>query len=127
MDHLSDELNIKINELNLHEIKTITTTILDIETQSLKDDVESLLEQKELIERSLQKKSDELQKFKYSVFRAMEVKLENQQDALSKLHQVKLQSIDLYDFLSEMVESAIITALEKDKNSDIIETYNKLL
>ncbi|WP_373001710.1 DUF6781 family protein [Sulfurimonas sp.] len=127
MDHLSDELNIQINELNLNEIKTIATTILDIETQTLKSDVESLLAQKELIERSLEKKSEELQESKYSVFNAMETKLENQQDALSKLHQVKLQSIDLYDFLSETVESAIITALEKDKDGDIRETTQEVI
>ncbi len=127
MDYISDDLNIQINKLNLNEIKTIATTILDIETQSLKNDVESLLAQKELIERSLEKKSEELQKSKYSIFNAMEIKLENQQDALSKLHQIKLQSIDLYDFLSEMVESAIITALEKDKDGDIKETTEEFI
>ncbi|WP_294962221.1 DUF6781 family protein [Sulfurimonas sp.] len=127
IDHLKDELNIQINELNLNDIKTIATTILDIETKTLKSDVESLLAQKELIERNLERKAEELQESKYGVFNAIEVKLVDQSDALSKLHQVKLQSIDLFDFLSEMVESAIITALEKDTDGDIRETTEEVI
>ncbi|MFT5835596.1 MAG: hypothetical protein ACI9RG_000489 [Sulfurimonas sp.] len=127
IDHLKDELNIQINELNLNDIKTIATTILDIETKTLKSDVESLLAQKELIERNLERKAEELQESKYGVFNAIEAKLVNQSDALSKLHQVKLQSIDLFDFLSEMVESAIITALEKDTDGDIRETTEEVI
>ncbi len=127
MNHISDELNVKVNELNLHELKSIATTILDIETKTLKSDVESLLAQKEMIERSLEKKSEELQESKYNVFNAIEVQLKDQQSALSKLHQVKLESIDLYDFLSEMVESAIITALEKDKDSEINDTIQEVI
>ena len=127
LDHLNDDLNMRMNELNLHEIKTIAATILDIETKGLKSDVESLLLQKEQIERSLEKKAQELQKSKYSVFNALETKLQNENNALSKLHQVKQQSIDLYDFLGEMVESAIITALEKDKDGDIGEITQELI
>lgn len=127
INNLSDNLNKQVNDLNLLEIKTITTTILDIETKSLKSDVESLLMQKELIERSLEKKSEELQETKYSVFNAIETQFDDEKDALSKLHQAKLQSIDLYDFLSEMVESAIITALEKDKDGDIRETIQEVI
>jgi len=127
MDHLNDDLNIDINTLSLQEIKTITTTILDIETQTLRDDVESLLAQKEQIERSLEKKAEELQESKYSVFNAIETILDDKDDALFKLHQVKLQSIDLYDMLGEMVESAIITALEKDQDGDIKETTQEVI
>ena len=111
-----------INKLELAEIKVVTTTILDLETQSLQSDVEALLAKKEAIERSLEKKQNELQESKYAVFNALEEKLSSDESALSKLHQVKLQSIDLYDILSEMVESAIITALEKDQDGDIAET-----
>ena len=111
-----------INKLDLAEIKAVTTTILDLETKNLKADVEALLAKKEAIERSLQMKQNELQESKYSVFNALEEKLSSDESALSKLHQVKLQSIDLYDILSEMVESAIITALERDQDGDISET-----
>ena len=111
-----------INELELAEIKAVTTTILDLETKNLQADVEALLAKKEAIERTLEKKQNELQESKYAVFNALEEKLSSNESALFKLHQVKLQSIDLYDILSEMVESAIITALERDQDGDISET-----
>ena len=114
--------NVEASELTLAEIKAITTTILDLETKKLQDDVEDLLAKKEEIERSLEKKQNELQESKYAVFNALEDKLSSDESALFKLHQVKLQSIDLYDILSEMVESAIITALERDQDGDIGET-----
>ena len=114
--------NVEASELTLAEIKSITTTILDLETKKLQDDVEELLAKKEEIERSLEKKQNELQESKYAVFNALEDKLSSDESALFKLHQVKLQSIDLYDILSEMVESAIITALERDQDGDIGET-----
>ena len=116
-----------INELTLAEIKEISTTILDLETKKLKSDVETLLAQKEVIERSLEKKQAQLQESKYGVFNALQETLSSQDVALSKLHQVKLQSIDLYDILSEMVESAIITALERDQDGDIAETTNEVI
>ena len=111
-----------INELEFAEIKAVTTTILDLETKNLQADVEALLAKKEAIERALEKKQNELQESKYAVFNALEEKLSSSESALFKLHQVKLQSIDLYDILSEMVESAIITALERDQDGDISET-----
>ena len=111
-----------IKKLELAEIKSLTTTILDLETKSLQADVEALLAKKEAIERSLQMKQAQLQESKYAVFNALEENLSSDESALSKLHQVKLQSIDLYNILSEMVESAIITALEKDQDGDISET-----
>ena len=111
-----------LDELTLEGMKAVTTAILDLETKSLQSDVESLLAKKEAIERSLEKKQNELQESKYAVFNAIEAELSSYESALSKLHQVKLQSIDLYDILSEMVESAIITALERDQDGDITET-----
>jgi hypothetical protein len=127
INYISDDLNLKVNELNLNEIKTISSAILDNETKTLRGEVESLLVQKELLERKLEKKSEELQESKYTVFNAIETQLENNPEALLKLHQVKLQSIDLYDFLSELVESAIITALEKDRDGDITETTQEVI
>ncbi len=116
-----------VNELELAEIKAVTTTILDLETKDLQADVEALLAKKEEIERSLEKKQNELQESKYAVFNALEDKFSSDDSALSKLHQVKLQSIDLYDILSEMVESAIITALERDQDGDITETTTEVI
>jgi hypothetical protein len=117
-----ETLNLDADKLDLQEMKVITTTIVEIETKALQDDVEKLLEQKEAIERALDKKSEELQEAKYEIFNALEKEIATSKSALSKLHQIKLQSIDLYDILSEMVESAIITALEKDKDGDIQES-----
>lgn len=118
---------IDINELTLEQVKTISTTVLDLETQTLKADVEQLIYQKEAIERSLEKKQAELQESKYNVFNILQESFSLEESALSKLHQVKLQSIDLYDILSEMVESAIITALEKDKDGDITQTTTEVI
>ena len=124
----ADEQNIHINELNLHEIKTLTTTIVDIETKKLHDELEELLLKKEQIERSLEKKSHELQEAKYSVFNALESMVETDDtQTISKLHQAKLQTIDLFDLLSETVESAIITALEKSKDSEANETIEEVI
>jgi hypothetical protein len=127
--HVDSEWGSKAENLNLHQLRTIVTSILDIETKNLHDEVEALLAQKEQIERKLERKSIELQESKYNVFNAIEVHLnkENKQEVLSKLHQVKLQSIDLFDLLSETIESAIITTLEKDKDGDIKETIEEVV
>lgn len=127
-DHIVKEWNIASNDLSLHEIKTIATTVLEVETKSLHDEVEVLLAQKEQIERSLERKAQALQESKYDVFNAMEkVIKEDSDEARAKLHQVKLQSIDLFDLLGEMVESAIITALEKDDDGDVKDTVEEMI
>ncbi|MEA1892916.1 MAG: DUF6781 family protein [Campylobacterota bacterium] len=111
----------------LEEIKTIVTSILDDETKILKNDIDALLLQKEQIERSLEKKSQELQTAKCEVFDAIETELSNDEESLLKLHQIKLQSIDLYDLLSELVESALITALEKSQDGEIKESIEEVI
>lgn len=128
LQHVKDEWKIDTNSLNIHEIKTIATTILDVETKVLHDEVEMLLAQKEQIERSLERKSEDLQESKYTVFNAIEASLDNESiQTLSNLHQIKLQSIDLFDLLGEMVESAIITALEKDQDGDIKDSVEEII
>lgn len=118
---------VEVTSLSLAEIKELTCSIIDIETSELSLDVENLLEKKEAIERELEKKSEALQDTKYEIFHALEDEFANDEAALTKLHQVKLQSIDLYDILSEMVESALISALEKDQDGDIIETTTEVI
>jgi len=113
--------------LSLEEIRTLANLFIKKETEKLEEDVEKLLEQKEAIERALEKKSEELQEKKYDVFHALEEEFNADSALLVKLHQVKLQSIDLYDILSEMVESAIITALEKDSDGDITEPVKEVI
>jgi len=123
---LMQDESINIQEISLSDMKTITTTIVEIETSNLQNDLEKLLEQKNAIERALEKKSDELQNKKYEIFDTIEKQLHSD-ISLARLHQVKLQSIDLYDILSEMVESAIITALEKDRDGDISESTTEVI
>ncbi|MEN4053386.1 MULTISPECIES: DUF6781 family protein [Sulfurimonas] len=113
--------------LSLEDIKAIANLIIEKETQNLENDVEKLLAQKEAIERALEKKSEELQEKKYEVFNALEEEFKADNSLLVKLHQIKLQSIDLYDILSEMVESTIITALEKDRDGDITEPVKEVI
>lgn len=125
--HLMEEWNVPINRLNLSEMQTLSNSILEEETKMLQDEVELLLSQKEQIERKLDKKSHELQDAKYKIFNAIEAQLQDaDKEALNKLHQVKLQTIDLYDLLGEIVESAVISALEKDTEiNDTIEEVVK--
>ncbi|MCK9472216.1 DUF6781 family protein [Sulfurimonas sp.] len=125
---LQELKNIELNKLNLHEMKDITTDIIESRTKKLRDELEDLLLQKEFLEKSLQRKSNELQELKYAIFNDIE-SLIDKEDAqtLSRLHQVKLQSIDLFDLLSETVEGAIITALEKSKDSEAKELIQEII
>jgi thiamine phosphate synthase YjbQ (UPF0047 family) len=119
-----DDSKIDMDTLSVDDLKTITDVLVQEETKTLEADMRSLLEQKELIERTLEKKSELLQEKKYEIFNVLEDKLKQDDNLLTALHQVKLQSIDLYEILSEMVESAIITALEKDQESE--ELHNSI-
>lgn len=115
-----DELQrVEFEKLNLHEIKDLVNMVITKETHSLRSELEELLLQKELLEKSIDKKSHELQEAKYDIFDAIESMIDkNDMMTLSKLHQAKLQSVDLFELLSETVESAIITVLEKSKDSE---------
>ena len=122
IQELSKDSEVEINAMSLEAIKVVATTILDAETQKQYDELQKLQEQKEQIERAIERQAETLQEAKYTVFNALENELSEDSDALSKLHQVKLQSIDLFNILSDMVESVIITALEKDSDGHIQET-----
>ena len=126
-----EEIKVDINSLNLNEVKILTNSILEIETKKLKSELDDILLQKEQLELALEKKSAQLQATKYDVFNTLEALVKNEDEqTLSKLHQAKLQSIDLFDLLSDTVESAILTALEKSKDneaSQVIEEMTKEL
>ena len=123
-----EDVKVDMSSLNLSEIKTLTSSILDLETKKLHDELETLLLQKEQLEIALDKKSSELQGAKYSVFNVLETLVkEDDAQTLSKLHQAKLQSIDLYDLLSETVESAILTALEKSKDNEAAQMIEEMV
>jgi hypothetical protein len=122
-----EESHIEADKLSLTDMKELTETIINLETETLQNDLQELLAKKEAIERALKKKSEALQNTKYEIFNALEDEFLENTMALSKLHQIKLQSIDLYDILSEMVESAIITALENDSDGDIQEYTTEVI
>ncbi len=124
--HVNEEWGIDPNELSTEEIRTIATTVVELETKALHDELEALVAQKEKIEREIERKTQILQETKYRVFDAMEAVLDKSDaQALAKLHQVKLQTIDLFDILGEMVESTIIAALEKEADFDEIDEMLK--
>lgn len=125
---LQELQNIQLQELNLHEMRDLTTDIIDKRTKTLRDELQELLVQKELLEKSLEKKSAELQEAKYAIFNDIESVIDKDDaQTLSKLHQIKLQSIDLFDILSETVEGAIITAIEKSKDSEAKESIQEVI
>lgn len=114
VEHIQDEWSVKKEDLNLAELKIITNTVIAQETTILHDDLQELLAQKERIERQIERKREALQDSKYQVFDAIESNFDDSsQELKARVHQVKLQSLDLFDMLEEMVESAIITTLEK--------------
>lgn len=125
IDALNTEWAMNTHGLSLQELKTFASAILEEEGHSLHDELEELIAQKERIERQILRKSEELQHLKYSLFDALEKHLGNSDEMLEKLHQVKLQSVDLLDILEEITESAIITTLEK--GSDIEETLHEII
>ena len=119
---------IDIAKLNLNEVKELSTTILELETKQLSFELDALVLKEEKIKREIEQKSLQLQEVKYSVFNSIESTIkDNDEDTLSKLHQVKLQSIDLYDLLSETVESAILTALERSKDNQANESIQEVI
>ncbi len=124
-EHIEQEWLIQKENLQYQELKIIAESVLEIETQSLHDEVQDLLAQKEQIERQLERKSLELQNAKYTVFNTIENDMGAATPSIQRdLHQIKLQSIDLFDMLQEMVESAILTTLEK--GHDIEETIKEI-
>ncbi len=111
--------------LTPQELRDLTTSLLREETLSLHDELQDLIAQKERIERQITRKSEELQHLKYRFFDVLEKLFSEDEIMLEKLHHIKIQSVDLLDILEEMVESAIITTLEQ--NSDTEETLHEII
>ncbi len=128
LDDTKKSTNLDLSTLNIHDIKSITNTILDIESCDLHDEIEDLMAQKEAIESKIAKKRQNLQEIKYKVFDSIESRIdEDDNTTLTKLHQVKLQSIDIFDILSETVESAIITSLERSRDAEAGENVEEVV
>ncbi len=114
-----------IPDMPLQELREFTTSLLKETTLSFHNELEDLMAQKEQIERQISRKSEELQQLKYRFFDILEKQFAENEAMLEKLHQIKIQSVDLLDILEEMVESAIITTLEK--GSDTEETLHEII
>mgnify|MGYP006921600298 CR=1 FL=1 len=128
IDETQNTLHVDLTALNLHEMKALSNTVLDLECEKVHDELEELISQKEAIESKLHKKRQDLQNIKYAVFEAIESKIDpTDADTLSKLHQVKLQSIDIFDILSQTVESAVITSIERSKDSEASENIQEVI
>lgn len=113
-----------LSEMPLQELREYTTALLKKSTLSFHNELEDLIAQKEIIERQIARKSEELQQLKYRFFDILDKQFADNEGMLEKLHQIKIQSIDLLDILEEMVESALITTLER--GSDIEETLHEI-
>lgn len=125
---LKELQNIEFENMSLHKIKETTSAIINEYTKDLRNELEKLIQQKEILERDLEKKLNELQETKYRIFNEIESIIDKKDtQTISKLHQAKLQSIDLFDLLGETVESAIITALEKSKDSEAKEIIEEVI
>lgn len=118
-------LSLSPDTLSNEELKYHTDLLLKEETAALHNELEDLLLQKERLEHLISRKSDELQHLKYKFFESIESVHATNEAMLMKLHNIKIQSIDLLDILEEMVESAILTTLEK--GSDTEETLHEII
>ncbi len=125
VSYVEEEYGIAPSGLSQQEIRLIAQTILDAETRQLQEELEDLLVQKERIDRQVERKSGQLQEEKHAVFNILDdIVGTASPQTFAALHQVRLQSIDLFDMLEEMVETAIITTLEKTQ--EIEETIEEI-
>lgn len=126
-EHLNSRWAIDVSDISSEELKSMVSSLLGEATRELSGELQDLLLQKERIQSQLEKKSHEVQSVKHQLFNLLEdiIKERNPQSAtIPKLHSIELQYLDLLNLLEEMVESAIITTLEKGTN--IEETLEEL-
>ncbi len=127
VSHVESEWNTKKNDLTSVQLKVLADAIISQETATLHDELQELMAKKERIERQIERKREAFQESKYQIFNAIESSFEGTDEAFqTRLHQVKLQSLDLFDMLEEMIESAIIITLEKGiEIEDTIREFSK--
>jgi len=127
LEHLEKEWDAGVDNISLSEIKILSDAILTQSTKTIDAELQDLLLQKERIERELDRKTHLLQGKKHQLFNTIEELLKEKgatETTMAKLHSVEMQSMDLLNLLEEMIESAIITTLEKGSN--IEETIEEL-
>lgn len=105
---------------SIEELRLISSGLLEQKSGVIVGELRELLAQKEQLDRLIEKKRSELQEAKYGVFSELEATITDESE-LASLHKIKLESIDLYDVLNEMIESAIIVALERSQDAELEE------
>ena len=127
LEHLAKEWAIDTATISATDLKTFSSCVIAQATNTMSNELQDLLLQKERIERQLEKKTNAFQSDKHQLFGIMEELIREKgadQSVISRLHSLELQSMDLLILLEEMIESAIITTLEKGTN--IEETLEEL-
>ena len=100
--HLEKEWSVDISQIGGHELKALSSSIISQATRSLTDELESLLLQKERIERQLDKKTHELQSHKHRLFSLIEESIKEKgasTETIHRLHSLEIQSMDLLTLL----------------------------
>lgn len=124
-DLLHDEFGLEKTNLTQHEWQLIADALIDEQSGNLQNELEALLVEQERIARQIERKRESLQEAKHAIFNVLESMTAEESDAVqASVHQTRLHSIDLVDMLEELMESAIITTLEK--NHDIEETVEEI-
>lgn len=111
--------------LDTESLLELTQKALREVTTSTHNELQELLLEKERLEHKISRKRDELQYLKYNFFGQVESLYSTDAQFLEKLHGIKIQSLELLDILEEMIESAILTTLEK--GDDIQETLHEII
>ena len=111
--------------LDTESLLELTQRTLKETTSATHNELQELLLEKERLEHKISRKSDELQHLKYNFFETIESLHPDNKEFLEKLHNIKVQSVELLDILEEMIESAILTTLEK--GDDIQETLHEII
>ncbi len=117
---------IEIKSMSYDELKHSVDELIELKIKDAKEELEKLLSQKEQLEIAIEKKVLQIQEQKYAIFDELESSI-NDASELSRLHQVKIQSIDLYDLLGEATQSAIIEAIERSKDSEAASIIDEMI
>lgn len=128
-EHIQNEWQMTPEHLSMQELKVLIHAIIAKQTQQDLTELEELIAEKEQIERHIERTRKDIQSKKLEVFESVEEELNDApQNMHVKLHQIKMQSIDLLDMLQETTESALLAALEKGVSiEESIEEFSKEL
>lgn len=116
-----EEILNKNSTLNDEVILEVVNSALGEATKKSSEQLQALLAQKEKLELEIRHKTQELHTIHQTTFESIESSFRDHYEELNpkhlqKLTELKLESIDILDFLSEIIESAFINAIESGIN-----------